>query len=189
MVKETAKKKFRKNEKKKWNLFVSLIDLIVMKTLFTARLPMIVSSVQKWFQAKRYFARKHAATHKPTAAQRLIVTTMTHIHLIIVCGAPRPTAWRGNNAYNVVGPRLDGLQWRWKTSKSNKNDQRQRKMLLNELLVESGAFENSKLWTFLQNGGGYEHKNRKGSRYLNFWCQRTGENVRLIKSSCYSCSS
>ena len=41
--------------------------------------------------------------------------------------------------------------WRWKTSKSNKNDQRQRKMLFNELLVESyisGAFENSKSLNF-----------------------------------------
>ena len=27
------------------------------------------------------FARKHTATHKPTSAQPLIVTTMTHIHL------------------------------------------------------------------------------------------------------------
>ena len=51
---------------------------------------------------KEIFARKHTATHKPTSAQLLIVTTMIHIHtymyihtyihLIIVCGAPRPTA-------------------------------------------------------------------------------------------------
>ena len=29
---------------------------------------------------KDIFARKHTATHKPTSAQPLIVTTMTHIH-------------------------------------------------------------------------------------------------------------
>ena len=41
MVKETVniyQTEFWKNEKK-WNLFVSLIDLIVMKTLLTAKLP------------------------------------------------------------------------------------------------------------------------------------------------------
>ena len=29
---------------------------------------------------KEIFARKHTATHKPTSAQPLIVTTMTHTH-------------------------------------------------------------------------------------------------------------
>ena len=38
-------KKCFENEKK-WNLFVSLIDLIVIKTLSTVRLPVTVSSVQ-----------------------------------------------------------------------------------------------------------------------------------------------
>ena len=38
-------KEFRKNEKK-WNSFVSLIDLTVMKTLLTARLPVTLSSMQ-----------------------------------------------------------------------------------------------------------------------------------------------
>ena len=37
---------------------------------------------------KEIFARKHTATHKPTSAQPLIVTTMTHIHALIACGAP-----------------------------------------------------------------------------------------------------
>ena len=40
------KKGFKKL--KKWNLFVSLIDLIVMKTLLTARLSVTVSSVKTW---------------------------------------------------------------------------------------------------------------------------------------------
>ena len=41
---------------------------------------------------KEIFARKHTATHKPTSAQPLTVTTMTHIHALIACGAPWPTA-------------------------------------------------------------------------------------------------
>ena len=44
-----SSKKVSKKWEKKSNLFVSLIDLIVMKTLFTARLPVNVSSVQTWF--------------------------------------------------------------------------------------------------------------------------------------------
>ena len=47
MVKETVilyKKEFRKMKK-----VVSVIDLKVMKTLLTARLPVAVSNVQTWF--------------------------------------------------------------------------------------------------------------------------------------------
>ena len=48
---------------------------------------------------KEIFSRKHTATHKPTSAQPLIVTTMTHIHTyihaLIACGAPR--------AYGLAG--------------------------------------------------------------------------------------
>ena len=61
----------------KWNLFVSLIDLIVMKTLLTARLPVTVSIVQTWSGYGEKFSPGHTATHKPTSAQRLLVT-MTH---------------------------------------------------------------------------------------------------------------
>ena len=32
---------------------------------------------------KEIFAKTHTATHKPTSAQRLIVTTMTHTHIHI----------------------------------------------------------------------------------------------------------
>ena len=49
MVKETViiyKKSFEKI--KKWTLFVSFIDLRVMKTLLTARLSVTVSSVKTW---------------------------------------------------------------------------------------------------------------------------------------------
>ena len=46
---------------------------------------------------KEIFARMHTGTHtEPISAQRLIVTTMTHMHLLIFCGAPRPTIWWGN---------------------------------------------------------------------------------------------
>ena len=80
MVKETVilyGKEFRKMRKSE--TFVSFIDLKVMKTLLTARLPVTVSSMQMWFYVcKTFFARKHTATHKPTSAQPLIVTTMTH---------------------------------------------------------------------------------------------------------------
>ena len=51
---------------------------------------------------KENFARTHTATHKPRFAQRLIVTKMTHKHLMIVCGAPRPTAWRGNTGNHFI---------------------------------------------------------------------------------------
>ena len=74
-------------------------------------------------QCQEFFARKHTATHKPTSAQRLIRTTMTHthtpacartrtqththahththIHPIIVSGAPRPMArWDNNHLWS-----------------------------------------------------------------------------------------
>ena len=80
---------------------------------------------------KENFARMHTATHKPTSAQHLKVTMVTHTHtrthahthththtrththarthththahthLIIACGAPRPQAWRGKNIFFV----------------------------------------------------------------------------------------
>ena len=56
---------------------------------------------------KEIFARKHTATHKPTSAQSAHMTTMTHTHLIIACGAPWPTAL---GAIIVCGaPRAYGL--------------------------------------------------------------------------------
>ena len=39
---------------------------------------------------KEIFARKHTATHKPTSAQPLIVTTMTPDKMAGRRGAPRP---------------------------------------------------------------------------------------------------
>ena len=41
---------------------------------------------------KEIFARKHTATHKPTSADSAHMTTMTHTHALIACGAPWPTA-------------------------------------------------------------------------------------------------
>ena len=43
------RKEFRKE--RRWHLFVSLINLVVIKTLFTARVPVTVSHVQTWPQA------------------------------------------------------------------------------------------------------------------------------------------
>ena len=50
---------------------------------------------------KEIFAKTHTDTHKPTSAhdQHLTETTLTHIHLKIVCGAPRSTAWWANKCY------------------------------------------------------------------------------------------
>ena len=47
---------------------------------------------------KEIFARKHTATHKPTSAQPLIVTTMTHIHLTraLVAVEPRRPPIKGS---------------------------------------------------------------------------------------------
>ena len=70
--------------KKKWNFFVSLIDidLKVMKTLLIGRLPVTVSSVQTWFYVcKEIFATEHTATHKPASDQPFILTTMTPTHI------------------------------------------------------------------------------------------------------------
>ena len=82
MVKETVilyKKEFEKIKK-----VVSLIDLKVMKTRNDCEIAC------DWVKhgnvvlheglSKEIFARKHTATHKPTSAHPLIVTTMTHIH-------------------------------------------------------------------------------------------------------------
>ena len=97
MVKETVilyKKRVSKNEKK----VVSLLDLKVMKTRNDCEIAcdcvkraIVVLHVGL---CKEIFARKHTATHRPTSAQPLIVTTMTHtyIHALIACGASRPTA-------------------------------------------------------------------------------------------------
>ena len=75
---------------------VSLIDLKVMKTRNDCEIACDcvkrANVVLHVGLCKEIFARKHTATHKPTSAQPLIVTTMTHIHLIIECGAARPTA-------------------------------------------------------------------------------------------------
>ena len=54
---------------------------------------------------KEIFSRKHTATHKPTSAQPFKVTTMIHIHALIACGAPWPTAQRGNKIAGRLEPR------------------------------------------------------------------------------------
>ena len=83
MVKEAVvlykKKEFRKMKKVE-----SLIDLKVMKTRTDCEIACdcvkganVVLHVGLF---KEIFAKKHTATHKPTSAQPLIVTTMTHIH-------------------------------------------------------------------------------------------------------------
>ena len=77
---------------------LSLIDLKVMKTRNDCEIACDcvkrANVVLHVGLCKEIFARKHTATHKPTSAQPLIVTTMTHIHThaLIACGAPRPTA-------------------------------------------------------------------------------------------------
>ena len=75
---------------------ISLIDLKVMKTRNDCEIACdCVKRANVGLhvgQCKEIFARKHTATHKLTSAQPLIVTTMTHIHALIACGAPRPTA-------------------------------------------------------------------------------------------------
>ena len=82
MVKETVilyKKEFRKMKK-----VVSLIDLKEMKTRNDCEIACDcvkrANVVLHVGLCKEIFARKHTATHKPTSAQPLIVTTMTHIH-------------------------------------------------------------------------------------------------------------
>ena len=70
--------------KKKWNLFVSLIDLKVMKTRNDCEIACDcvkhANVVLHVGLCKEIFARKHTATHKPTSAQPLKVTTMTDTH-------------------------------------------------------------------------------------------------------------
>ena len=66
---------------------VSLIDLKVMKTQNDYELACdcvkCANVVLHVGLCKEIFARKHRATHKPTSAHPLIVTTMTHIHTYI----------------------------------------------------------------------------------------------------------
>ena len=72
---------------KKWKKVVSLIDLKVMKTRNDCEIACDcvkrANVVLHVGLRKEIFARKHTATHKPTSAQPLIVTTMTHIHTSI----------------------------------------------------------------------------------------------------------
>ena len=82
MVKETVilyKKGFRKMKK-----VGSLIDVKVMKTRNDCEIGCDcvkhANVVLHVGLCKEILARKHTATHKPTPAQPLIVTTMTHIH-------------------------------------------------------------------------------------------------------------
>ena len=62
---------------------VSLIDLEVMKTRndweVACDCVKRANVVLHVGLCKEIFARKHTATHKPTSAQPLIVTTMTYI--------------------------------------------------------------------------------------------------------------
>ena len=61
---------------------LSLIDLKVMKTQNDHDCEIAcdcANVVLHVGQCKEIFARKHTATHKPTSAQPLIVTTMTYI--------------------------------------------------------------------------------------------------------------
>ena len=83
MVKETVilyKKSFEK-----WKKVVSLIDLKVMKMRNDCEIACDcvkrANVVLHVGLCKEIFARQHTATHKPTPAQPLIVTTMPHIHL------------------------------------------------------------------------------------------------------------
>ena len=81
MVKERVilyKREFRKMKK-----IVSLIDLEVMKTGTDCEVACDcvkrANVVLHVGLCKEIFARKHTATHKPTSAQPLIVTTITYI--------------------------------------------------------------------------------------------------------------
>ena len=80
----------------KWKKVVSLIDLKEMKTRNDCEIACdcvkLANVVLHVGLCKEIFARKHTATHKPTSAHSAHMTTMTHIHLIIACGAPWPTA-------------------------------------------------------------------------------------------------
>ena len=73
-----------KKRVRKWKKVVSIIHLKVMKTRNDSEIA--CDSVKRANVVlhvglcKKNFSRKHTATHKPTSAQPLIVTTMTHIH-------------------------------------------------------------------------------------------------------------
>ena len=78
-----------------------------MKMLLTARLPVTVSSVQTWSQA---YGKKCSPgrTQLPTSRHLLSALQWPRWHLIIVCEAPRPTAWRGKNLEVVLHQPLCG---------------------------------------------------------------------------------
>ena len=64
--------------------FVALIDLKVMKTRNDCEIACDcikrANVILHFGLCKEILSRKHTATHKPTSAQPLIVTTMTHTH-------------------------------------------------------------------------------------------------------------
>ena len=92
MVKETVilyKKRVSKNEKKS---YLSLIWKWWNHSEIACDCVKHANVILHVGLYKEIFARKHTATRKPTSAQPLTVTTMTHIHALIVRGAPSPTA-------------------------------------------------------------------------------------------------
>ena len=78
-----VQKRVSKNEKKSY----PSIDLKVMKTRNDCEIACDSVKHAKVVLhvglCKEIFARKHTATHKPTSAKPLIVTTMAHIHTYI----------------------------------------------------------------------------------------------------------
>ena len=85
LVKETVI--LYKKRVSKMKRVVSLTDLKVRKTRSDCEIACDcvkrANVVLHVGLCKEIFARKHTATHKPTSAQPLIVTTMTHIHTYI----------------------------------------------------------------------------------------------------------
>ena len=92
------KKRVSKNEKKSY-LSLHAIDLKVTKARYDCEIACDCVKRAKVVLhvalCKELFARRHTATHKPTSAHPLIVTTMTHIHTSNKSGcrggARRPT--------------------------------------------------------------------------------------------------
>ena len=74
----------QKKSFEKWKKVISLIDLKVMKTQNDCEIACDcvkrANVVLHVGLCKEIFSRKHTATHKPTFAQPLIVTTMTHTY-------------------------------------------------------------------------------------------------------------
>ena len=79
-----------------------------MSTLSTTYARMAVWKLQAWSRQCSPGGRSQASSHN-TLHVPIYCAGQVRGRLLIVCGAPRPTAWRGNNAWEYLNPTTQSL--------------------------------------------------------------------------------